>query len=90
MSPEAFREFRATGEAPATYLRDGRRGPAAKPTSGRPSGLSPSQKGQLVRLLVKGPLRAGYTTDLWTLVRIAKLIQQEFGIRCHPGHVWSC
>jgi len=51
--------------------------------------LSPSQKGQLVRLLVKGPLRAGYTTDLWTLARVAKLIQQEFGIRYHPGHVWK-
>ena len=71
------------------YQRDGRRGLAAKPTPGRPPGLSPGQKGQLVRRLVKGPLRAGYTTDLWTLARVAKLIQQEFGIRYHPGHVWK-
>ena len=71
------------------YQRDGRRGLAAKPTPGRPPGLSPGQKGQLVRLLVNGPLRAGYTTDLWTLARVAKLIQQEFGIRYHPGHVWK-
>jgi transposase len=71
------------------YQRDGRRGLAPKPTPGRPPGLSPSQKGQLVRLLVKGPLRAGYSTDLWTLARVATLIQQEFGIRYHPGHVWK-
>jgi transposase len=51
--------------------------------------LSPGQKAQLVRLLVKGPLRAGYTTDLWTLARVAKLIQQEFGVGYHPGHVWK-
>jgi transposase len=71
------------------YQRDGRRGLAAKATPGRPAGLSPRQKDQLIRLLVKGPLRAGYTTDLWTLPRVAKLIQQAFGIRYHPGHVWK-
>ena len=72
-----------------TYQRDGRRGLAAKPTPGRPPRLSPRQKDQLVRLLVRGPLRAGYTTDLWTLPRVATLIDQEFGIRYHPGHVWK-
>jgi transposase len=72
-----------------TYQRDGRQGLAAKPTPGRPPGLSPRQKDQLVRLLVRGPLRAGYPTDLWTLPRVAKLIDQEFGVRYHPGHVWK-
>jgi transposase len=72
-----------------TYQREGRRGLAAKPTPGRPPGLSPRQKDQLVRLLVRGPLRAGYPTDLWTLPRVAKLIDQEFGVRYHPGHVWK-
>ena len=71
------------------YQREGRRGLAAKPTPGRPPGLSSRQKDQLVRLLVRGPLRAGYPTDLWTLPRVAKLIDQEFGVRYHPGHVWK-
>ena len=71
------------------YQREGRRGLAPKPTPGRPPGLSLGQKRQLVRLLVKGPLRAGHTTDLWTLPRVAKLIDQEFGVRYHPGHVWK-
>jgi hypothetical protein len=39
-------------------------------------------------LLVKGPLRAGYRTELWTLPRIAEVIHQHFGVRHHPSHVW--
>ncbi|HEV8454717.1 MAG TPA: winged helix-turn-helix domain-containing protein [Gemmatimonadales bacterium] len=71
------------------YQREGRRGLRAKPAPGRPPGLSPVQRGKLVQLLVKGPLRAGYRTDLWTLARVAALIHREFGIRYHPGHVWK-
>jgi transposase len=71
------------------YQRHGRRGLRAKPTPGRPPGLSTGQKARLVRLLVKGPLQVGYTTDLWTLERVTTLIYQEFGIRYHPGHVWK-
>ncbi len=71
------------------YQREGRRGLAARPTPGRPPGLSSRQKDQLVRLLVRGPLRSGYPTDLWTLPQVAKLIDQEFGVRYQPGHVWK-
>jgi transposase len=71
------------------YRREGRRGLRAKPAPGRPPGLSSVQRGKLVQLLVKGPLRAGYRTDLWTLARVAALIHREFGIRYHPGHVWK-
>ena len=59
-----------------------------KPAPGRPPRLSPEQQQELLRLLKSGPLAASYTTDLWTLPRIAKLIQKHFGIRYHPGHVW--
>jgi len=71
------------------YQHEGRRGLRAKPTPGRPPGLSSIQSGKLVQLMVKGPLRAGYRTDLWTLARVAALIDREFGIRYHPGHVWK-
>jgi transposase len=71
------------------YQREGPRGLRAKPAPGRPPGLSLVQKGKLVQLLVKGPLRAGYRTDLWTLARVAVLIHREFGIRYHPGHIWK-
>jgi transposase len=51
--------------------------------------LSDAQKRTLVRLLSTGALRAGYTTDLWTLGRVAALIHQQFGVRYHPAHVWK-
>lgn len=60
----------------------------AKPHPGRPARLSTEQKKQLEHVLLKGPQAAGFATDLWTLPRIAKVIEHEFGVRYHPGHVW--
>lgn len=59
-----------------------------RPAPGRPSRLTPAQTERLRRHLLKGPLAAGYSTNLWTLARIAKLIHTLFGIRYHPGHCW--
>src|SRR5487761_545483 len=42
-----------------------------------------------VQVLLKGPLAAGYRTDLWTLQRVAKVIGQQFGVQYHPCHVWK-
>jgi transposase len=33
--------------------------------------------------------RLGYETPLWTCNRVGHLIQEEFGIRYHSGHVWK-
>ena len=41
----------------------------------------------LVRLGA-GPEQLGYETPLWTCQRVADLIEREFGIRYHAGHVW--
>jgi transposase len=71
------------------YREQGRAGLRAKPVPGRPPRLSSKQLTALAKLLVDGPLAAGYKTDLWTLARIARLIKQHFGIRYHPGHVWK-
>ncbi len=43
---------------------------------------------------VLGPIeyrieRLGYETSLWSSGRVADLIEQEFGVRYHPGHVWK-
>lgn len=40
-------------------------------------------------MLLKGPQQAGYQTDLWTLQRVAALIDRHFGIQYHAGHVWK-
>lgn len=74
------------------WAQDFRQGGAAalrpKPTPGRPPLVSQSQKRKLLELLEHGAGAAGYTTDLWTLPRISKLIEKHFGVLYHPGHVW--
>jgi len=39
-------------------------------------------------LLLEGALAYGYPNELWTLKRIAAVIQKEFGVEHHPNHVW--
>ena len=60
----------------------------AKPHPGRPCRLSSRQKKRLQKILLKGPLVAGFSTDLWTCRRVAEVIEQTFGARYHPDHVW--
>ena len=70
------------------HQRNGLEGLRARDIPGRPSRLSARQKGGLVRVLLQGPLKAGYTTDLWTLKRITEVIWKHFRIRYHANHVW--
>jgi transposase len=57
--------------------------------AGRKPRLTPQQKPRLEQHLLAGPERLGYDTSLWSSERVADLIQQEFGVRYHPGHVWK-
>ena len=61
----------------------------AKPHPGRTAKLSAEQKEELEQLLLDGPLAAGFPTDLWTLGRVAEVIESRFGVKYHPGHVWK-
>jgi transposase len=72
-----------------SYRQEGRAGLKAKPIPGRPARLSGREQAKLERILLKGPLQAGYPTDLWTLRRVAEVIEQRFQVRYHPGHVWK-
>jgi transposase len=38
--------------------------------------------------LQRGPEVLGYVTSLWTSQRVARLIEQECGVRFSPTHVW--
>jgi transposase len=51
--------------------------------------LSEQQRQRIEKLLLRGPERLGYETPLWTCPRVAHLIEQEFGVRYHEGHVWK-
>jgi transposase len=54
---------------------------------GRPRKLNSGQRRRLVRLLLKGPLAQGYTTNVWTTARIAEVIRREWGVSYHRDHV---
>jgi len=56
---------------------------------GRPPRLNAKQKQRLLKILRKGPLKAGYRTDLWTCPRVAEVVLQTFGVEYHPAHVWK-
>lgn len=59
-----------------------------KPHPGRPARLTGEQKEALLEVLRQGPLAVGFATDLWTLARVAKVIENQFGVKYHPGRVW--
>jgi transposase len=61
---------------------------ASKGQAGRKPKLAPAQIEILLEALLKGPAVQGYKTQLWTLPRVAVLIEELTGVRYHPGHVW--
>jgi len=87
---------RQVGSSPSSVKRwkevaqkGGTRALAAKPHPGRPPRLSPKQKRKLLQLLLKGASAQGYAGQLWTLSRVAQVIEHHFGIHYHPCHVWK-
>ena len=60
----------------------------AKPHPGPKPRLSQRQKDRLIKILLKGPLEFGFTTNLWTCSRVAQVIEDTFGVSYHPDHVW--
>lgn len=55
--------------------------------SGRPVELTPRQRQQLQDILDSGPVAYGLETGIWTSPIISQVIQEEFGVTYHPGHV---
>jgi transposase len=62
---------------------------APKPAPGRPRKLTDQQCEQVLQLLLQGARANGFPNELWTLKRIAAVIQVQFGVRYHPAHVWK-
>lgn len=61
---------------------------AGKPVPGRPRKLGEAECRRLLELLLKGAVAYGYPNELWTLARIARVIEREFRVDYHPNHVW--
>jgi len=56
--------------------------------AGRKRRLSKEQVAQIQKELLKGATAHGYSSDLWTLPRVAQVIESTTAVRYHPGHVW--
>src|SRR5258708_39065675 len=50
--------------------------------------LSAAQQADVAAAIIEGPQAHGYATAMWTLPRIAKLIEQRTRLGYHPNHVW--
>jgi transposase len=59
----------------------------AHPGPGHPSGLTPAQLGMIPEFLWHGAEAYGFRGQVWTCARVAKVIEEEFGVAYHKGHV---
>ena len=55
--------------------------------SGRPAGLTETQRQELCDILDSGPIAYGLQTGIWTSPLVAQIIREEFRQEYHPGHV---
>ena len=59
----------------------------ARPAPGRPPRLADAQKRLIPEFLWHGAEAYGFRGEVWTRARIARVIEEEFGVRYHQGHV---
>ena len=72
----------------AAWRRSGRDGLRGAGRAGRLPKLSRDQLAQVEVELAKGAEANGYPNDLWTLKRVAEVIERLTGVSYHPAHVW--
>lgn len=50
--------------------------------------MTAKQLAEVEQALERGPKTNGFPTDLWTLTRVAEVIERVAVVHYHPGHVW--
>src|SRR5580704_17000554 len=90
---EIARQLRVVPQTVARWMHDyrthGKSALRKAGRAGRKPRLNEKQRQQLEKLLATGPVQLGYETPLWTCPRVAHLIEQEFDVHYHEGHVWK-
>ena len=71
-----------------TRWRDGGAAGMRTARQGKPAQLGPTELAKIRRVLDQGAVAAGFDNDLWTLERVAEVIERVTGVAHHPGHVW--
>lgn len=78
----------AAGQWYAAWQTNRRHGLRSKGPSGATPKLNAVQKQQLKRAILRGPARAGYATDFWTLARIRALAKKTVRVDLGTTSVW--
>jgi len=71
------------------WRRSGDRALTGAARAGRKPRLNARQLRRVETALRKGARDQGFSADLWTLPRVAVVIERITGVRYHPGHVWK-
>ena len=72
----------------AAWRRAGRDGLRSAGRAGRLPKLSGEQLALVEVELAKGAEANGYANDVWTLKRVAEVIERLTGVSYHPARVW--
>jgi transposase len=72
----------------AAWRRLGQDGLRGAGRAGRLPKLGRDQLGAVEIELAQGAEAHGYANDLWTLQRVAEVIERLTGVSYHPAHVW--
>lgn len=78
----------ATNHWYQAWQAKGRGGLKAAGRAGRKPRLGATDLAKLERTLRAGPAAHGFATEVWTLPRVATVIERLTGVVHHPGHVW--
>jgi transposase len=79
---------RARGAGRPCWPKAGWRRYAAAGRRPRPPKLSDAQAAQVEQALRQGALANGFATDLWTLDRVAQVVQRLTGVRLARASTW--
>jgi transposase len=69
------------------WIKRGKKGLDLLPR-GRPNRLAKDKLARVEQALLRGAPAHGFSSELWTLERVAQVIERVTGVRYHPGHVW--
>jgi transposase len=70
------------------WREGGKKALKAAGRAGRLPKVSPAELTKVGNALQRGAQANGYPTELWTLQRVAEVIEEVTGVQYHPGHVW--
>jgi transposase len=85
---EIARQLGVTHQVVSEWRKAWRAWSSRVTVGGPPAKLSRAQLAKVEKALAKGAEAHGYVSDLWTLSRVAEVIERLTGVAYHPGYVW--